>query len=123
LVGGIIMANARNNNTEREQFDRDLRKEFEMGPWTSGEANWLLSMTIKRDWARGSLHLPQPPAIEQMAGKFGLTGQKGKKPHIPMKPDLKLVKAEGDQIVSGSVAWRACGVRWGHLKGGSGWVR
>ena len=97
------MANAKGNNIEREQFDKDLRKEFEMSPWTSGEADWLLNMTIKRDWARGTLHLSQPLAIEQMAEKFGLTGQKGKKPHIPMKPDLKLVKAEGDQIVPESV--------------------
>jgi len=102
-VDDIIMANAKGNNIEREQFDKDLRKEFEMSPWTSGEADWLLNMTIKRDWARGTLHLSQPLAIEQMAEKFGLTGQKGKKPHIPMKPDLKLVKAEGDQIVPESV--------------------
>ena len=102
-VDDIIMANARSNNLEREQFDKDLRKEFEMSPWTSGEADWLLNMTIKRDWARGTLHLSQPLAIEQMAVKFGLTGREGKKPHIPMRPDLKLVKAEGDRIVPESV--------------------
>ena len=97
------MANARGNNTEREQFGRDLRKELEMSPWTSGEAGWLLNMAIKHDWARRALHLSQPLTIEQVAGKLGLTGQKGKKPHIPIKPDLKLVKAGGDQVVPGSV--------------------
>ena len=102
-VDDIIMANARSNNVEREQFDRDLRKEFEMSPWTSGEADWLLNMTIKRDWERGELHLSQPLAIENMAKKFGLTDREGRKPHIPMKPDLKLVKAEGDDIIPESV--------------------
>jgi hypothetical protein len=98
-VDDIIMANARHNNLEREQFDKDLRKEFEMSPWTTGEADWLLNMTIKRDWDKGVLHLSQPLAIETMAEKFGLTGREGGKPHIPMKPDLKLIKAEGDKIV------------------------
>ena len=45
-VDDIIMANARNNNFEREQFDKDLRKELEMSPWTTGEADWLLNMRL-----------------------------------------------------------------------------
>ena len=64
------MANARKNKLEREKFDKDLRKEIEMSPWTTGEADWLLNMTIKRDWVKGILHLSQPLAIEKMAEKF-----------------------------------------------------
>ena len=102
-VDDIIMANARKNKLEREKFDKDLRKEFEMSPWTTGEADWLLNMTIKRDWVKGTLHLSQPLAIEKMAEKFDLMGREGSNPYIPMKPDLKLVKAEGDKIIPESV--------------------
>jgi hypothetical protein len=38
-----------------------------------------------------------------MAEKFDLKGREGSNPHIPMKPDLKLVKAEGDEIIPESV--------------------
>jgi len=55
---------SKKNKHEREQFDKDLRKEFEMSPWTSGEADWLLKMTIKRDWVKVIL---QPLAIERLA--------------------------------------------------------
>ena len=88
-----------------QQYDKTARLwQRDASLWTdSGEADWLLNMTIKRDWERGKLHLSQPLAIENMAKKFGLTDREGSKPHIPMKPDLKLVKAEGDDIIPESV--------------------
>ena len=98
-VDDIIMSSARGNTKAREDFDRDIRKEFEMSPWTSGECDWILNMTVKRDYDKGILHLSQPMAIEKLATKFGLTGKEGRAPHVPMSPDLKLDKPAECDIV------------------------
>ena len=42
LVDDIVLSPARENKVGRDQFDKDLGKEFEMSPWTSGETDWLL---------------------------------------------------------------------------------
>ena len=93
------MSSARGNAKAREDFDRDLRKEFEMSPWTVGVCDWILNMTVKRDFENGILHLSQPQAIEKLATKFGLTGQEGRAPHVPMDPLLKLDKPADEDIV------------------------
>ena len=98
-VDDIIMSSARGNAKAREDFDRDLRKEFEMSPWTVGVCDWILNMTVKRDFENGILHLSQPQAIEKLATKFGLTGQEGRAPHVPMDPLLKLDKPADEDIV------------------------
>ena len=59
-VDDIVLSSARENKAGREQFDKDLRKEFEMSPWTSGETDWLLNIKVTRDWEKGTIHLSQP---------------------------------------------------------------
>ena len=66
-VDDIILASGRDNEQARLDFDAALRREFEMSPWTSGEANWILNMKVQRDWVAGTLHLSQPGAIEKLA--------------------------------------------------------
>ena len=99
-VDDIIMSSARGNAKAREYFDRDIRKEFDMSPWTTGEADWILNMSIKRDWDKGTLHLSLPRAVEKLAEKFDLTGREGRAPHVPMSPTLKLDKPADEEIVS-----------------------
>ena len=77
-VDDIILATARDDDAARKKFDEDLRSEFEVSPWTSGEANFILGMNVKRDWEAGTIHLSQPGAIEKLAMKFGLTGKSGR---------------------------------------------
>ena len=98
-VDDIIMCSAKGNTAVRESFDTKLREVFEVSPWTSGEADWILNMKIQRDWEQGTVHLSQPQAIEKLAVRFGLTGREGRAPHIPMAPDLKLVKPASEDIV------------------------
>ena len=98
-VDDIIFASARNNDAARTQFDTNLRSEFEVSPWTSGEAGFILGMNVKRDWEAGTLHLSQPGAIEKLAIKFGLTGKEGRAPSVPMDPTLKLRKTPQEFIV------------------------
>ena len=74
----------------------DLRAEFEVSPWTCGEAGWILNMKIERDWENSTLHLSQEMAIEKLAVKFGLTGYGC---HIPMQSTLKLSKTPVDERV------------------------
>ena len=98
-VDDIVLSSARENKVGREQFDKDLRKEFEMSPWTSGEADWLLNIKVTRDWSKGTIHLSQPQAIEKLATKFGMTGREGRNPSVPMNPTLKLDKPASEDIV------------------------
>jgi len=98
-VDDIIVASAPSNHAARESFDMNLRNVFEVSPWTSGEAGWILNMSIKRDWKKGTLHLSQEGAIEKLATRFQLTGREGRAPHVPMSPTLKLKKAAGGDIV------------------------
>ena len=98
-VDDIIMASSRENRQARELFDIDLRKTFEVSPWTSGEASWILNMKVDRDWVTGKLHLSQPGAIEKLATRFELTGRDGRAPWVPMNPILKLSKAPDDAVV------------------------
>ena len=72
---------------------------FVMSPWTTGECDWVLNMTVKRDYKEGILHLSQPLAIEKLAEKFKLTGREGYAPHVPMAPNLKLIKPADEDIV------------------------
>ena len=101
-VDDIVLSSAKENHAGRECFDRDLRKEFEMSPWTSGETNWLLNIKVTRDWNKGTIHLSQPLAIEKLATKFGLTGLEGRNPSVPMSPALKLDKPASEDIVPSS---------------------
>ena len=102
-VDDIIMCSAKDNTVARESFDTKLREVFEVSPWTSGEADWILNMKIQRDWEKGTVHLSQPQAIEKLAARFGLIGREGRAPHIPMAPDLKLVKPASEDIVPASI--------------------
>ena len=101
-VDDIILATARDDDAARKKFDADLRSEFEVSPWTSGEANFILGMNVKRDWEAGTLHLSQPGAIEKLAMKFDLTGKSGRAPSVPMDPALKLRKTPQEFIVTAS---------------------
>jgi len=101
-VDDIVLSSARENKAGREQFDKDLRKEFEMSPWTSGETDWLLNIKVTRDWEKGTIHLSQPRAIEKLAEKFGMTGREGRNPSVPMNPALKLDKPASEDIVDSS---------------------
>ena len=97
-VDDILMASGRQNRTARESFDRLLRAEFEVSPWTSGEADWILNMNVTRDWGKGTLHLSQPKAIEKLAERFGLNIER-RKPHVPMSTLLRLEKPADDKVV------------------------
>ena len=102
-VDDIIVASARTNEEVRRKFDEDLRKEFTMSPWTSGEAEVFLGIRIKRDWQQGLLHISSERSIEKMTERFGLTGREGRAPHVPMDPDLKLTKPPDDEIIPAEV--------------------
>ena len=56
-VDDIIMCSAKENSTARDSFDTKLRAEFEVSPWTSGEADWILNMKVTRDWKKGNRSL------------------------------------------------------------------
>ena len=99
-VDDIILSSARENEVARVEFDKALRAEFEMSPWTSGETDWILNLKVRRDWDKGILHLSQPQAIDKLASKFGLTGREGKAPHVPMNPTLKLSKTDEKDIIT-----------------------
>ena len=99
-VDDIILSSARENEAARVMFDKALRAEFEMSPWTSGETDWILNLKIRRDWDKGILHLSQPQAIEKLAVKIGLTGREGKAPYVPMCPTLKLTKTDEKNIIT-----------------------
>ena len=101
-VDDIILATPRYDEAARTQFDTALRGEFEVSPWTSGEASFVLGMNVKRDWEAGTLHLSQPGAIEKLAMKFGLTGVEKRRPTVPMDPALKLRRTPQEFIVPAS---------------------
>ena len=98
-VDDIILAAKRENQAARVEFDRALRSEFEVSPWTSGEAGWILNMNVQRNWKAGTLHLSQPGAIEKLAARFELDGREGYAPKVPMDPNLKLTKPSEDQKI------------------------
>jgi hypothetical protein len=98
-VDDIIMCSAKENDAARESFDTKLREVFEVSPWTSGEADWILNMKVQRDWHKGTVHLSQPAAIEKLATRFGMTGRDKRAPHVPMSPDLKLFRPADEDIV------------------------
>jgi len=102
-VDDIILATMRKDQAARENFDKELREEFKVSPWTSGEAGWILNMNIKRDWSKGTIHLSQPGAIKKLAEHFNLTGNEGRAPSVPMNPHLKLVKPAAEDIVPAEV--------------------
>jgi hypothetical protein len=102
-VDDIILASPKDNDKMRTDFDAALRGVFEMSPWTSGEAGWLLNMKIVRDWKNGTLHLSQPAAIEKLAQQFNLTGLEGRAPWVPMDPQLKLIRPEKEKIIPPNV--------------------
>ena len=102
-VDDIILASPRGDSVTREEFDKCLRMEFEVSPWTSGEAGWILNMNVKRDWERGLLHLSQPGAIEKLAIRFGMTEQGDRSASIPMSPLIKLIKPPDDEVVPATV--------------------
>ena len=85
-------------NAVRREFDENIRKEFTVSPWTSGEAGWLLNLKIVRDWEAGTLHISEEAAIEKLAIKFGLQDAKSS---IPMSTDTKLSKPQdGEELIS-----------------------
>jgi len=102
-VDDIILASPRDDEAARSLFDSDLRSVFEVSPWTSGEAQWLLNMKITRDWTTGTLKLSQPGAIEKLAAHFKLTGREGRAPWVPMNPTVSFCKPAPDKIVPSSV--------------------
>ena len=69
-----------------------------MSPWTEGEADFLLNIAIERDWEAGTLKISQPLAIIKLAKAYGLDDPKIA-PHVPMDPNLKLKKGEGNEII------------------------
>jgi hypothetical protein len=101
-VDDIILASPRHDEKSRADFDAALRREFEMSPWTQGQAGWILNMKVQRDWEKGTVHLSQAAAIEKLAAQFKLTGREGSNPWVPMDPTLKLSKPEADKIVPSS---------------------
>ena len=102
-VDDIILASPKANDKMRTDFDAALRSVFEMSPWTSGEAGWLLNIKITRNWESGTLHISQPAAIEKLALQFKLTGVEKRAPWVPMDPQLKLSKPAPDKIIPASV--------------------
>ena len=90
-VDDIILATGRHNHEARTKFDADLRREFEVSPWTAGEANVFLGLKITRNWDTGVIHVSLEQMIEKLAEQYGLNDHKGP-PSVPMDPDLKLVK-------------------------------
>ena len=63
-------------------------------------SDFILNIRIDRYWEAGNIKISQPAAVEKLARKFGLDDIKATgAPVIPMKPDLRLAKAVGDEIV------------------------
>ena len=99
-VDDIIMSSHRKNAQARDQFDKDIRSEFRVSPWTAGEAGWLLNIKIVRDWDKGTLHMSQEAAIMKLARRFGLDGDQAARPVVPMDPLMKFKKPADEDIVS-----------------------
>jgi hypothetical protein len=102
-VDDIIMASSRPNERARLQFDMDIRAEFTVSPWTSGEAGWLLNMKVVRDWEAGTLHVSQEAAIEKLAQRFKLDGATSSRPYVPMASGTKLRKPKVEDVVNKDV--------------------
>jgi hypothetical protein len=102
-VDDIIMASSRSNEQARLRFDMDIRSEFTVSPWTSGEAGWLLNMKVVRDWDKGTLHVSQEAAIEKLAQRFKLDGSTSARPYVPMASGTKLRKPLAEDVVKKEV--------------------
>ena len=102
-VDDIILASPRGAEAARVQFNSDLRSVFEVSPWTSGQAGWILNMKVTRDWAAGTIHLSQPGAVEKIATHFNLTGREGRAPWVPMNPTVSFSRPADVDIVPASV--------------------
>ena len=99
-VDDILFLNRRDDKQGRADFNAQLKSHFVMSEWTEGEADFILNIRIDRDWKAGTIKISQPAAVEKLARKFGLDDIKATgAPVIPMKPDLRLAKAVGDEIV------------------------
>lgn len=100
-VDDIIFATKRDNNIRRKEFDRMLRSEFEMSPWTQGECDWILNMNIKRDWVNGTMHISQTKSVVNLAARFGLNNEQAYT-DTPMDTSVKLSKPQVEDIVPAS---------------------
>ena len=100
-VDDIILATKRENNIRRREFDRILRSEFEMSPWTQGECDWILNMNIKRDWVNGTMHISQTKSVVNLAQRFGLDNVAAYT-DTPMDTTIKLKKPAVEDIVPAS---------------------
>ena len=83
-VDDIVMFSKRLNVKAKTTFDAAIRAVFEVSPWTTGGAGWLLNIRIERDWETGTVHLSQRAHIEKVAKQFGLDGKNCPKPRYPM---------------------------------------
>ena len=99
-VDDIVMFCPKGDGNASKIFDAELRKEFEVSPWTAQEAGWILNMRVQKDWKTGTLHLSQEAAIEKLAAKFGLSEAKGVK--IPMVPGQVFARPEAEDIIASS---------------------
>ena len=93
----IVVLTHRHRGDLRKYIDELLKSVFVMSPWTEGEADFLLNIAIERDWEAGTLKISQPQAIIKLAKAYGLDDPKIA-PHVPMDPNLKLKKGEGNEI-------------------------
>ena len=98
-VDDIILATARSNDSARLDFDTNLRGEFQVSPWTAGEANVFLGLQITRDWDRGIIHVSLEQMIAKLAARFGLNDHAGHTA-TPMESTLKLTKPLDKDVVS-----------------------
>jgi transposase InsO family protein len=98
-VDDIILATARSNDSARLDFDTNLRREFQVSPWTAGEANVFLGLQISRDWDNGIIHVSLEQMIAKLAARYGLDDHTGHTA-TPMESTLKLTKPLDKDVVS-----------------------
>lgn len=94
----IVVLTHKERTDLRQDFDELLKSVFVMSPWTEGEAEYLLNINIDRDWSNGTLKISQPQAIVKLAEAYGLADDRVA-PLVPMDPNLKLKRGEGDEII------------------------
>lgn len=97
-VDDILFFNHKSDTSGREQFNKVLADEFVLSPWTKGEANWILNCKVNRNWEEGTISVSQEVAITKLLSRFGI-GEHDKS-SIPMRSDLKLRKANDEEVVS-----------------------
>jgi Reverse transcriptase (RNA-dependent DNA polymerase) len=98
-VDDIILATARHNDLARHQFDTNLRSEFQVSPWTSGQADVFLGLKITRNWDTGTVHVSLENMIAKLAAQYGLDTYLGHTA-TPMESTLKLTKPTDSEAVS-----------------------